>query len=293
MKLAGATVWAACKGVWWLIDERNVALTAAGVAFYALFAMFPAVGALIALWGFWQDPVVIQSELETFREILPPAAFDIIAAQVSALVETTVSAWTWTLVITLGVSLWSAMWAVDSLLRGLNAIYRRPNPHSLRAMLRSVGLSVLLIVIALVALTVIVVLPIIFALLPLGGLEGAAVGLTHTLAAFGVVVMGIWLLYRYGPNRNGDPVGRILPGVVVAVVLWAIASLGFSYFLTTFGRYNEVYGGLAAAAALLMWLYLSAYTVLLGAAFNAEIDILEKPQIQAEQTRRLKAADPA
>ena len=67
MKLAGATVWAACKGVWWLIDERNVALTAAGVAFYALFAMFPAVGALIALWSFWQDPVVIQSELETFR----------------------------------------------------------------------------------------------------------------------------------------------------------------------------------------------------------------------------------
>lgn len=294
--LQGRTVWAACKGVWNLIDERNVALTSAGVAFYALFAMFPAVGALIALWGFWQDPAVIQAEMELFREILPVAAFDIIEAQVSSLVASTVSSLTWTFVISLGLALWSAMWAVDALLRGLNALYRRPNPHSLRAMLRSVALSVLLIAVALVALTVIVVLPIIFTLLPLGRLEGAAVGLTHTAAAFGVVVMGILLLYAYGPNRNGDPVGRLLPGVVIAVALWACASLGFSYFLTTFGRYNEVYGGLAAAAALLMWLYLSAYTVLLGAAFNAELDILEKPMIQAElaeKAERIKGADAA
>lgn len=276
--LRGETLWAATKGVWGLIDERNVALTSAGVAFYALFAMFPAVGALIALWGFWQDPAVIQAEMEMFREILPEAAFDIIEAQVASLVATTVSTLTWTLVVSLGVAMWSAMWAVDALLRGLNAIYRRPNPHSLRAMLRSVALSATLIVIALVALTVIVVLPLIFALLPLGQFEGAAVGLTHTAAALGVVVVGIWLLYSFGPNRESARGGRILPGLVIAVVLWAVASLGFSYFLATFGRYNEVYGSLAAAAALLMWLYLSAYTVLLGAAFNAEMDILERPQ---------------
>lgn len=288
--LQGKTLRAATVGVWNLIDERNVALTAAGVAFYALFAMFPAVGALIALWGFWQDPAVIQAEMEMFREILPEAAFEIIEAQVTTLIASTVSSLTWTFVISLGVALWSAMWAVDSLLRGLNALYRRPNPHSLRAMLRSVALSILLIVIALVALTVIVVLPILFTVLPLGRLEGAAVGLIHTAAAFGVVVVGIWLLYAVGPNRNGDPVGRIMPGVVIAVVLWALASLGFSYFLTTFGRYNEVYGGLAAAAALLMWLYLSAYTVLLGAAFNAELDIIEKPLIQAEQAAQIETA---
>ncbi len=253
------------------MDRANLSLAAGGVAFFTVFAMFPATSALISVWGSWQDPYVIQEQLEYFREIVPPAAFEIIRSQVTSLVETNSGTLGWATLISFAVALWSAMAAIDAMVRGLNAIYRKPNPHSLIAYLVSILLTLTFTATALVALTVAVVLPILLTFFHIPLLENIAFNLAHVLASTGIVLGGIWLLYRIGPNWRGSKPGNLLPGTLLAVVLWAIASLGFTYFLTNFGRYNEIYRSIAAVMILLMWLYLSAYSVLLGAALNAEV----------------------
>ena len=265
--------WQALKGVWWMMDEKNLSLMAAGVAFSALFALFPGTGAVIALWSYWYDPAVIQEQLRVMDDIIPHDAYTILEDQVIRVVEANAGLHGWALLLTFGVAIWSAGIAVDSLLRGMNLIYGRKNPHSLLNLAVSFALTIILIAVALVALAAVVVVPILLALFPLGQLERFTSGVVHWGPALGIVVAGIWLLYRFGPSRNGgQPVGRLMPGVAFAVTLWGVASVAFSYFLANFGRYNEVYGSLAAVAALLMWLYISAYAVLFGAALNAELD---------------------
>lgn len=253
------------------LDRANISLSAAGVAFFTVFAMFPAVSALISLWGLWQDPYLIGEQLQYFQDLVPPAAFEIIQSQVSGLVETNSGTLGWATLISFALATWSAMAAIDAMVRGMNAIYRKPNPHSVIAYLVSILLTLTFTATALVALAVAVILPVVLTLFHVPYLENIALNLAHVLAAVGVVFGGIWLLYRLGPNWRGSQPGNLMPGTVLAVLLWAIASLAFTYFLTNFGRYNEIYGSIAAVMVLLMWLYLSAYSVLLGAALNAEL----------------------
>lgn len=265
------------------MDKNNLGLISAGVAFFSFFAIFPATAAIIALWGFWYDPMVIQQQLEVLDDLVPDEAYSVLEGQVNALIEANVSTLGWTTVLSLGLALWSARSGVDALLRGLNAIHGESNPHSFIRILVSLLLTVVLVAVALVALAAVVVIPVMLAFMPLGPLAGAVLGLTHWGMTLGVVILGIWLLYRFGPNRPSDQVGRVAPGIGFAVTLWALASVGFSYFLANFGSYNEIYGSIAAIIALLMWFYISAYAVLFGAALNAELDKLSQQEALGAQ----------
>lgn len=130
-----------------------------------------------------------------------------------------------------------------------------------------------MVIVAMVALAALVVMPIILAFVPLGGLYGVMLELLRWAAALGVLLVGLALFYRYGPNREETGRGRwISAGLVLAVVLWVAASVAFSLFLANFGNYNEVYGSIGAVIALLMWFYISAYVVLLGGVLNSVVE---------------------
>ncbi len=265
------------------MGDRNLGLIASGVAFWAMLAIFPAIAALIALWGYRADPSVVAAQLPMAREFLPEEGYRLLSNQVNALVAQNVSTLGWTSVISTLVALWSARTGVGALVQGVNAISDKQNRGGLRDILTAFVLTFALMGVAIIALVSIVVLPIILAFVPLGPLAGLAVTTVNWIIAVSVVVMGISVIYRYGLNRPGERPRWFTPGLWLAVALWALASWSFSYYLSNFGNYNEIYGSIGAVIALLMWFYISAYVVLIGAALNAELDRARKAMAKATE----------
>lgn len=258
-------------GVARAIDEKNLGLIAAGIAFYGILAVFPGLAAIIAIWGLVSDPAIVDAQLELMRGIIPEDAFRLLNAQVDRLVQTSSSTLGWAGALSILFALWSARSGVSALIRGLNTIHGAPNRSGVMHYLIALLLTVCLVGVALVALTTIVIVPIILAFLPLGEFSGLVVELLRWSTAITVLLMALSLLYRYGPNCETYKMSWITPGSFLVVIFWAAASAAFSLYLSNFGTYNEVYGSIGAVIAMLMWLYISAFLILLGAALNVEL----------------------
>lgn len=254
------------------IARRHIGLIAAGVAFYSLLAIFPAITAVVTLWGFFADPAIVEQQLDDYETVVPDEAFAIIDAQVHAIANGPKQVLGWATAVSTLAALWASRAGVAAIIGGLNAVYRLPPRGGLRKQLAALLLTLLLIMVALVAMAVVVAIPIILHRLPLGPLTGFALDLARWSVAIGVVLLGIGLLYRFGPNRDAGPRRLVTTGSALAVGLWALVSWGFSNYLENFSNYNEVYGSLGAVIALLMWFYLSAFVVLLGALVDAELE---------------------
>lgn len=259
------------------IDEKNVSLISAGVAFYGLFAVFPGIAAVIALFGLLADPAAVYSQLDLMAEFIPAGAYDLFQNQITSVLNTRSDALGWATLVSIGLSLWSARAGVAALMRGLNAIYNAPNRSGLRHYLVALTLTAVLIGFAIVALLAVVVAPVALALFPLQANTSMLLEVVRWIVALCVLMAGLGLLYRYGPNRRGSRMGWITPGALLVIVLWLGASFGFSFYVSNFSSYNEVYGSIGAVIALLMWLYISAYLILLGAVLNVTLEDWRKP----------------
>lgn len=266
------------------ISRLNIGLIAAGVAFYSLLAIFPALTALIALWGLFADPDQVAVQIQTFEPMLPEAAYDIIAGQIRSLASGSSSTLGWASAASIGAALWATRSGVSALIGGLNAAYEIPRRNGLWQMVAAMLLTISLIGIAIIALGAVVLAPVALALLPLGSFASAVLSGARWIAGISAVLLGIALLYRYGPNRPHRGRPWVSAGAVLAISLWAVASLGFSTYLENFGNYDAVYGSLGAVIALLMWFYLSAFVVLLGALLNAA-----RERVDAEARAVVKA----
>jgi len=264
--------WRAAWAVFNGMHELNLGLIAAGVAFYGMLAIFPGVAAVIALWGVVSDPVIVDSQLEMMRGFVPEQAFGILDSQITRLINANESALGWATILSTLAALWSSRAGVGALIRGLNSINRVNNRSSVSQLLVALALTVALVGVSLVALASVVIVPIVLLLLPLGPLTQTALSAARWVIAIGVVMFGLGVVYRFGPNRRGNRTAWITPGAAVAVLIWGAGSWAFSYYLANFGQYNEIYGTLGAVVALLMWFYLSAYVVLLGGSLNVELD---------------------
>ena len=251
-----------------MADQANLGLIAAGVAFFAMFAIFPALAAIIAVFGLVADPSIVESQLELMRDVIPTEAFYLFDAQISRLLGARADTLGWATALSTGVALWSARAGVAALMRGLNAIKGEPNRGGIGHYAVALLLTICLVGIAVIALLIVVIAPIVLAFLPLGGVAALALEAIRWSVALFILLAALGILYRFGPNTVDVRTGWVSPGAIVVVVVWIAASVGFSAYLRNFGSYNEVYGSIGAVIALLMWLYISAYLVLLGAVLN-------------------------
>lgn len=251
-------------------EQAELDLIAAGVAFYAFLAIFPAAAAVIAIFGFVSDPSVIREELELARRVLPPEVFGLLSAQVEALLAVNSSNLGVTTLVSTLFALWSARAGVAALIRGLNAIHLKPNRSGHWHQLRALSLTFILIGLALAAMVFSIILPVAIAFLPLDAMEMRAQEGSQMALGIGLGVLAMALAYRLGPNHGAVKPPLLSWGLLVAVLLWVLATRGFILYLENFPSYNRVYGSIGAVAALMMWLYVSAYAVLLGAAVDAE-----------------------
>ena len=255
---------------WEDVGERNVGLIAAGIAFYALLAIFPGVAALVAVWGLMSDPAVVETQLDLMREFVPDEAFVLLTGQVDRLVSTHERALGLTTLISMGVTLWSARLGVGAMIMGLNAVHGVPHRSGVGHAIMAIVLTLALIGVAVLALITVVVLPPVLAFLPLGGFTYWVLQVVNWLVVLAVVAGGVAMVYRFGPNLR-PRVRWLSPGLWLSVGLWVAASLGFSWYMANFADYGAVYGSLGAVVALLMWFYISAFAVLLGAVLNARL----------------------
>ncbi len=270
--------WDTAKAVYAQIDEQNLSLISAGVAFFGMLAMFPGLAAIIAIFGLWADPVVIEEQIGLLRGIVPEEIFGLIDSQLARISSAGAQTLGWATIISIFLALWSARAGVGAMMRGLNTIYRAPNRGTLRHYFAAFSLTLALVSVAIVAGFAVVVTPIIVAFLPLTEQTEIIIDMVRWSAAIFVIAGGICLIYRYGPRkRDGKRAPWFTPGAIFAVVMWAGASAAFSEYLANFSNYNEVYGSIGAVVALLMWLYLSAFLVLLGGAVNAHVERRRRP----------------
>ena len=261
----------ATLALWTRIEARELGLIAAGVAFFGFLAVFPALAAVIALWGFAADPVMIRQELELLTELLPPDAYTLLRQQVDDLLQANNRQLGWTTLFSTVLALWSARAGVAALIRGLNAIHGLPAREGIWHQVQALVLTFVLVALALTAMGLAVVVPLVIGFLPLGTVEALVLELLNLALGVCLVVMAVGLIYRYGPNRDAAKRHPLFtPGLLIALILWAAVSRGLVVYFANFASYNQVYGSIGAVVALLMWFYLSAYAFLLGAAFDAE-----------------------
>ncbi len=280
--------------IWDVMDRLNLSLIAAGVGFFAMLALFPALAAIVLLWSWVADPTQINALLDLADEVVPPEVYSVISNQVAGVINAGSSGKIGTAtIISLLVALWSARAGVSALIRGLNAAYDIGHRQSIwRRYMADIGVTLTLCALTFVAIAAVVLAPILIAVLPLGPWVTAAAEIARWGVAIGVVMVTLGIVYRFGPNRRGRRPKWITPGAIVATVLWMVVSVAFGIYLRFFAHYNEVYGSLGAAVALLMWFYLSAYVVLMGGCLNAAIEAGGAAQLQhdleAQQAREAR-----
>lgn len=257
-------------------EQAELDLIAAGVAFYAFLAIFPAAAAIIAIWGFISNPSVIRDEIELLRGFLPSDAYSLIFGQVEALLAVPAGNLGLTTLVSTALALWSARAGVAALIRGLNAIHHLPNRSGHWHQLRAIVLTFVLVGLVLAALVMAVVMPVVITYLP-SAIPSSLLADSNLLLGIVAAVLAVGLAYRLGPNYTSTKPPLLSWGLLVAVILWVLATRGFTLYLANFASYNRVYGSIGAVVVLLMWLYVSAYAVLLGAAVDAERNRNRRP----------------
>ena len=257
----------------WALMSGDMSLAAAGCAFYATLAIFPALTTLISLYGLAFNPQSVTPQLQYLHQFMPPDAFALIAGRIKHLVSGGGTNLGIGLALSLAFTLYSSSSGTKSLIYALNLIHRRDETRSfIRFQATALSMTLLAIIGAILAIGVLVVLPLLFNLLGLGTDSGnLAVLLGFVLLA--VFMAGaLSLLYRFGPSFRLIQGHAIIPGAVVAVILWMVVSYLFALYVGRFAAYSQTYGPLATIIGLMMWFYLTAYALLFGAQLNAAVE---------------------
>ncbi|SOC06676.1 YihY/virulence factor BrkB family protein [Rhodobacter maris] len=251
------------------LSRTNIFLISAGVAFYAMLAVFPGLTATISIWSTVADPIVIRDYLEVAENFIPPEAYAILDGQVSGLVNGPRDTLGWGTLVSILFALWSARAGVDALIKGLNLIHGSRARATFLSFVFGYAMTAALVGVMLLAMATIVAVPVIVNYLPFHALLNWLLTWFPWLAMVGLMLSVLGVMYRFAPYEPAQRDPFFSLGAVVATFLWGAASLGLTYYLANFGSYNKVYGSLGAVIALLMWLYLGAFSVLFGAALNA------------------------
>jgi membrane protein len=253
-------------------DDRVLAI-AAGVTFYVLLAIFPAIGALVSIYGLFADPQTIAEHLDNAASVLPGGAIEIVGEQVRRVAAQGDATLGLTLAVGLAVSLWSANAGMKALIDALNIVYDETEKRSfIKLNLISLTFTVGVIGFLLVALGAMVVLPVALEYIGLAGATETLIKVARWPVLFVVVALGLACIYRYGVSRDKPKWRWITWGSAVASFLWLVASLLFSWYAANFGSYNETYGSLGAAIGFMMWIWISTVVILLGAELDAEME---------------------
>ena len=252
-------------------DHLN--LVSAGVAFYALLAIFPAITAIVALAGLVLSPENVTQQIEAATRLIPDEAARIIVDQAVAVTGSGQRGLGFAFGLSLALAMYSASRGVGSLIDGLNVAYDETETRGFfKKQFVVIVLTVALFIGLVIALVTVVAVPLLLGQLGLPGWLAAIVLMIRWLILAALTVLGLSVVYRFGPARRQADWQWVTFGAITCCVIWLAASVGLSVYVGNFGNYNETFGSMAGVIILLLWLWISAFSVLIGAALNAEAE---------------------
>jgi membrane protein len=255
------------------IGEDRLLAVAAGVVFYGLLALFPAITALVSSYALFVDPKSINDHLGFLSTFLPPGTFSIVQDQVARVLQKGDTKLSGAFVLSLGLALWSANGGMKAIIDALNVVYDEKEKRGfIKLNAISLAFTVAGVVAILVAGALVIVAPVLLQTIGLGAQTELLVKYLRWPALAVMLLLALAVLYRYAPSRRYPKWRWISVGSVAATLTWMIASAGLSYYLANFGHYDATYGSLGAAIALMIWMWMSTIVILFGAELNSEIE---------------------
>jgi membrane protein len=255
------------------VSRHRVMALAAGITYYTILAIFPAIAALVAVYGLFSDPSAIARHLDQLGGFLPGGAIDVARAQLTQVSSKGSQSLGLTFLLGLGVSLWSANAAMKSLFDTLNIVYGEDEERGfVKLNAVSLGFTVGGVLFVLVALGSIVVVPVILNYVGLSKVSDLLLRIGRWPAMYLVIALCLAIIYRYGPSREAPQWRWITWGSAIAALLWLAVSGLFSVYAANFGKFNETYGSLGAIVGFMTWLWISAIVILLGGEIDAEME---------------------
>lgn len=259
--------------VWREANEDRITLVAAGVTYYLLLALFPALAAFVSLYGFVANPATVADHVAFLGGLLPSGGIEIIRDQLQSLASEDRHALSIGFLVAFVVAFWSANNGIKSLFEALNiANEEREKRSFLRLNLTAFAFTLGAMVIATGLIVTVGVVPAILALLRLDTFSEIIIAVMRWPVILVLVATGISVLYRYGPSRERAKWRWISWGSALATIVWIAASAGFSFYLQNFANYNATYGSLGAVIGLMLWTWISVVILLVGAELNAEME---------------------
>jgi membrane protein len=269
--------WKGWKDIFWRTvnqtSEDRLLAIAAGVVFYGLLALFPAVTALVSCYGLFARPDSINDHLSFLRDVMPIEAYSIVQDQISRVIAKGQAGLSLGFATGLLLALWSANAGMKALMDALNIVNEEKEKRSfIRLNLVSLAFTVAGVFVVLVAVGAVVVAPLVLSRVGLAGMTEEIVGFARWPVLIAAMLLGLSVLYRYGPSRRAAKWQWISLGAVFASLTWFAGSAALSYYFANFANYNATYGSLGAAIGTMMWMWMSAIVVLFGAELNSEIE---------------------
>lgn len=253
------------------INNDRILMNAAAVAFYALLALFPAITAIVSIYGLFASPANVSQQLDQLTGIIPGGGMTVIRNQLTLIAAKGTGSLTAGLVIGVLVSLWSANGGIKGLFDALNIVYGEEEKRSfLKLNAISLAVTVGMIGFLIVAMVCVIAIPAVLAYLP--GYIRAVVNICRWPFVLMLVAITLTVIYRFGPSRDQPQWRWITWGSAAAALLWLGVSGAFSWYAANFGTFNKTYGSLGAIIGFMLWMWLGSIVILLGGKLNAEIE---------------------
>ena len=255
------------------IRDTHVSIVAAGVAFSGFLALVPALIALVIAYGLVASPADIKDQIASFASAAPRDAQRLLTSQLTSITRGAGGAATVGALIAIAGAIWAASSGMAALDTGLTIVNRETETRGfLKRRLLALILTVFAVIGVLLMLALVVALPSALTSIGVGDFGKVAIGLARWVVLGALLLFGLGVIFRYGPQRRRPRWRWVTPGAIVAVIVGLAASIGFSIYISLMGNYNKTYGSLGVIIVLLLWLYLMAYAVLFGAAINTELE---------------------
>jgi len=251
----------------------NIPLLSAGVAFYALLALVPGLVATVSIYGLAADPSSVGQHINDLLGAAPAEVRTMVEAQMRSVTEGSHAKLGVGAVFGVLIAIWSASSGMRHMVTALNAAYDEVETRTF-GRLRAVALllTVGAIVFVIAAIVMVAALPALLGRTGLGTAGRLAIDVVRWPALGLGLIVGLAVLYRYGPDRDEPKWRWVSPGALLATIAWLIGSALFSIYTANFGRYNQTYGSLGAVIVVMLWLFLTVAVVLVGAELNAELE---------------------
>jgi membrane protein len=256
---------------WDDVSENHIFLVAGGVTYAVLLALFPALAALVSIYGLLLDPEQVERQVAALSQILPPESTQMIGDELHKLVSAPSGSLSISAAVALVLALWSASRGMSGLITALDIAYDQKETRGFfKLNFIAIGLTVASLIGGTVIIALVGVLPAVIQFFGLASLARWLLLILEWPILIAVVMIGLAVLYRYAPDRHPPRWRWVSPGAVAATFLWLLGSVGFTVYVSHFDSYDKTYGSLGGVVVMLTWLYLSAFVALFGAVINAQ-----------------------